>query len=626
MKKTAYLLLLTMSVLAVNSRAATLQIPVVASFENLENEKLWKDIDQDEVPLNALQMREIQVPSRADSKVFLQNERMIVCYESCSQAQPALPVANGKIELKDLDANKFIGGHKRDEAWKAVKLLNVYYWTNKLFDYLETLGYKPSRRLTVIVERNISDPSAGEGMTNNAFFTELDWSLNFLPAKNSIVYKVMGMNIHSAALDPSVAMHECTHSVFQDLIGSILNPSLFGLHEALADYFAMAVLDTRKIGIIFFSGKPIRSAADENEAKKAVYKPGLEAHDLGNIVNTALQHIRQVLPQKRFADLVALETVKELGQEPYITATQIQATFMDSLNAVARSQGQSVSPEVLTKVAAVWKAYNIQSPRKPEPIPASRFGGSVNTAGYFEVTTETKINEKAAADWHMPAVTSIKSGIMNTVVNADKTKLMYVEVEDASVSVPMYLHYSEDGLVGAYDLGGQLILPKNPDQKELFEKLVSLNKVIKGVMDIANRADNAGTMLGSLFEGGQAKSDEQKMVRGVYKMKNQQVTQGTMTLPGPGTIHVIKRTGTISTTILGKVLNVLAGGQIGMTDSITVYTVKAAQVPQLKTQELFPGERFLGYEVVLKTGVVQKVVISDFDGNPGTSVLAAPAK
>lgn len=623
---------LALASIGFSAQAGTLKIPVVASYQNLDNEKAWKGIDQDEVPLSAIQMREIQTPSRSGDGIFLQNDRMVVCYESCSKSQPKLPLVNGNVQLKDLDANKYISGKQRDEAWKALKILNVYYWTNQLFDYLETLGYTPSRRLTVIVERDISDPSGGEEMNNNAFFTEIDWSLNFLPVKNSIVYKVLGMNIHSAALDPAVAMHECTHSVFQDLIGSILNPSLFGLHEALADYFAMAVMNTRQLGLVFFSGKPVRTAIDDNVAQKVVYKPGLEAHALGNIVNTALQHIRTKIPQKRFADSVALETVKELGKAPYIQATQIQSTYMNSLAEVAKAQNQQVSPETLSVVNNIWKAYNIQAPTSVPVIPAEYFKTNKNVSGYFELMTTTQFPARTAADWHMPAKTSVKAGILNitngptmTVPGQSKpkeTQLILAEVESDSVTTPIYLHYSKDGLLGAYDYTGQLILPNNPEQFGLFEKTVELNKALPALMALSSSATSPGEIFAALFAGGLATTDDQKMVSAVYKLKDQIRTRATVALSSVGNLEVTKRTGHIDATTLGKVFNVLGGGSLRSIDEISVYTVQARQVPQLKTTEVFSGERLLGYEMRTQTGVTTKILITDFDGDPKSSVLA----
>ncbi|MGE5086653.1 MAG: hypothetical protein ACM3MG_10160 [Bacillota bacterium] len=615
-----------------SAQAGTLKIPVVASYQNLDSEKVWKGVDQDEVPLSAVQMREIQTPSRAGDGIFLQNDRMVVCYESCFKAQPRLPLVNGSIQLKDLDANKYISGRQREEAWKALKVLNVYYWTNQLFDYLETLGYKPSKRLTVIVDRNISDPTAGEEMNNNAFFTELDWSLNFLPVKNSIVYKALGMSIHSAALDPGVAMHECTHSVFQDLIGSILNPSLYGLHEALADYFAMAVMNTRQLGIIFFSGKPVRSAVDDNVEKKIVYEPGLEAHALGNIVNTALQHIRSASPQKHFADLVALETVKELGKAPYIQATQIQSTYMNSISEVAKMQNQQVSPQTLLAVNNFWKAYNIQAPTAVPAIPVEYFKANKNVAGYFELTTVTQFPAKTAADWHMPAKTSTKVGILNITngppmivpgqAKPKETQIILAEVESDSVTTPIYLHSSKDGLLGAYDFKGQLIVANNPEQFGLFEKTIELNKALPALMELSKGSMSPGDMFAALFAGSLVTTDDQKMAVTVYKLKDQSRTHATVAFSSVGNLEVTKRTGHIDTTMLGKVFGVISGGSLRSVDEISVYTVSAREVPQLKTTEVFPGERLLGYEMRTQTGVVTKILITDFDGDPKSSVLA----
>lgn len=626
-------------------QAAKIQIPVVASYNNLDNEKVWKKVNQDEVPLFAIQNKEIEEPSQAfrslmpgknHSRVYLQNERMIVCYESCEKTQPELSLVQGKIELKNLDANGFLSGKTRDEAWRALKVLNVYYWSNRLFDDLAKLGYKPSRRLTVIVERNISDPGMGQAMNNNAFFTELDWSLNFLPVANSFLFKMMGMNIHSAALDPGVIIHEATHSVFQDLIGSILNPSLYGLHEALADYFAMSVLDTRKIGVIFLSGEPIRSADDDHLKDKPVYKPGLEVHAMGNIVNTALQRIKVLIPEKRLADQVVLETVKALGRDPYILATQIQATFMNSLARVSKAQGQDLSSETLNKISKIWKDYKIQSVKSFEPIPKSYFLGPKDTSGYAEVTVEVIIGEKVAKDWNLPERTVTKAGVLNSVEGpsitvpgeerSKKSQLMYVEVEDASLSVPLYLHHSEDGLMGAYTLGGQLLTPQVAGQKEIFEKLLAMNKVLGTILGVVNHGDDAGNTLGALFDQGRITTKSQSVMKSIYKIKDQQVVIGSMSLPSLGKIEVIKRTGKVTTRLLGKLANLVTSGAVGMTDTITVYTVRSAHWPQLKTLELFAGERLLGSEIRLKTGVVQKILISDFDADKNSVVLPAPEK
>lgn len=614
------------------AKAGTVQIPVVTAYENLENEKLWKGIDQDEVPLSAIQMREIQIPSRASGGIYLQNDRMIVCYQTCTQTQPKLPLINGKIVLNDLDANKYLAGSRRDEAWKALKVLNVYYWTNRLFDYLETLGYKPSKRLTVIVDRDISDPSGGDAMNNNAFFTEIDWSLNFLPVKNSIVYKILGMNIHSAALDPSVAMHECTHSVFQDLIGSIINPSLFGLHEALADYFSMAVLNTRKLGIIFFSGKTVRTAIDDNDQQKTVYKAGMEAHNLGNVVNTALQHIRIAIPQKRFADLVALETVRELGRAPYIQATQIQSTFVNSMNEVAKAQNQELSAQTVATVNGIWAAYNILAPAAAPILPLEFFKTMKNTSGYFEITLTNQVSEKAAADWHMPAKTVIKAGILSAAkgpslavkgqAKPKETQVVFAEVEGDNVTTPLFLHYSADGMLGAYDLTGQLILPNNPDQQGIFAKVVDMNKALPSLISWGSHEGNKGEMFAVLFDGGIPATGDQKAIKAVYKLANQSTTAGTITFSSIGTLDAIKRTGRVETTTLGKVFSALGGGDLSSMSEISVYTIKSNKVPQLKTSEVFPGERLIGYEMRTQTGVVTKVIISDIDADPKSSVLS----
>lgn len=622
------------------SFAATVQVPVVGIYDPLEGEAQWKDIDQDEVPVMAIQNLPLEVPSRAyqslepghdHSKIYLQNDRMIVCYESCDKPQPALPFMNNKIELKDLSANKYISGHQRDEAWKALKVLNVYFWTNKLFDHLASLGYIPSNRLMVIVDRKIAEPTVGKNLKNNAFFSDKDWSLNFLPAKNSFLYNVLGMNIHSPALDPSVAMHECAHSVFSELIGDILNPEIYGLHEAIADYFAMAVLGTRKIGIIFSSGEALRSTLEKEGAKKITYKPGMEAHDLGNVVNTALQYIRALVPQKQYADLSALWTIKDLGRNPYVLVTQVQASFNQSLASVYQSQNQALDGALQSQIQKVWTDYNILSPEKFETLPLSYFNGPEGISGYFEISTETRLTERAAADWGLPVVSSSKAKVLKVlpgpdmqIPGADKTistNLILAEVESENKSTQIWVHLSSQGILGAYDELGGLILPVKGKNEGLFKVVMRFNELLEDVVEFRDHKSSMGTIMAGLFDHSLVQDEQMGLIRATSKMKDQRRQEVVFNSGSLGKINVIQRSGFPKVNLLGRLAKMVIGSGLGIVQEARIYTVKSSEYPQLKTQELFPGERFLGYEVKFKTGVSQRSMISDFDPDQNSSVL-----
>ena len=83
----------------------------------------------------------------------------------------------------------------------------------------------------------------------------------------------------------------------------------------------------------------------------------------------------------------------------------------------------------------------------------------------------------------------------------------------------------------------------------------------------------------------------------------------------------IRRTGRVETTTLGKVVGALGGGDLSAMSEISVYTIRSNKVPQLKTAEVFPGERLIGYEMRTQTGSIVKVILSDIDADPKSVVL-----
>jgi hypothetical protein len=505
-----------------------------------------------------------------------------------------------------------------------LKLLNVYYWTNKLFDRLATLGYKPQRRLTVLVDRDLADLSAGKRMTNNAFFTDADWSLSFLPVKSSFIYSILGLKIHSPALDPSVAMHECSHSVFQVLIGSIINPSLMGLHEAFADYFAMSVLETRQIGIIFNTGKALRTTLDADSKTKTTYAPGLEEHDSGNIINTALQHIRELSTDKNFMDRVAVATIKSLAQYPYITPAQVQSAFMAALARQAEVENKVLAPTFTEQAQQIWATYKIQAPESYNVLHPSFFVNAFDLRGYFDLSITVRATEKLMRDWNLPAQTHTLLHIRKVSEGPQNSMVLYVEVEtDSGARLPLWIHMSAEGVLGAYDPAGNIVTPQS--QPGLFAELVKINTQLSSIVSLVSHNGIVGTTIANLFENA-THAGAGADVGNLYKAKNQKVSVQKVTFKSLGTVEVTQRSADIRPKILGRLVNILVEGQLSALHSGTVYTVKASDFPQLKTPEVFPGERLIGYESSTRAGLSTKVVISDFDSGKNTQVLPEPPK
>ena len=167
---------------------ADIILPVVMHPE-LVTKTLWKSpgifkprLKRYKIPSVLIEKERLPRPSRAYSapysNIFLQDERMVICYDSCKKPQTLKTINRGQDE-------EIVGDG--DALASIVRQTNVYYWLSQVFDRMESLGYVPARRLIVYVDRSIPDLSSGESSTNNAFFNEQDWSLSFLPSSFSLL-------------------------------------------------------------------------------------------------------------------------------------------------------------------------------------------------------------------------------------------------------------------------------------------------------------------------------------------------------------------------------------------------------------------------------------------------------
>ncbi len=173
-----------------------------------------------------------------------------------------------------------------------------------------------------------------------------DWSLSFLPAGRGLLNRLFGQEMLPTAYDPSVAMHEATHFLFEEMIGEVLNPEVAGLHEAFADYFALSMLNADKISHVTMQGGAIRDAREFN-----LYEPGMEAHDLGNVVLAGLWEIRDLFDDKSLAEQVAFQTIRELSQNPYTSAGDTIVAHQHALESVVPSL--AANEDFQTKVSEI---------------------------------------------------------------------------------------------------------------------------------------------------------------------------------------------------------------------------------------------------------------------------------
>jgi hypothetical protein len=347
---TSLLMLIFALVAGISHCQASIAIRVVDNYSSAAIPETWTAVADSDIPEVLLKNVTIATPSKAYaapySKIFLQNDRVIVCYETCDSNQPLHP----DISKRD-DYNITGDGHKQV---RITRLTSVYFWINQLFDRMETLGYIPTHPLTVLVDRDVSDPTSGIELANNAFFNPQDWSLSFLPSHRAIYAKYKRLDVANAANDPSVVMHETVHSIFQSLIGPILNSEVLGLHEAFADYFSLSLLEDPDMGLVAGKGKAIRSATGT-----FTYSPGMEAHDLGNVVVSVLWRIRSLFKNPLTADQVALETIRQVSDNPYSTAGDVVCGYMTALKSFGSFE-VNTNPDLETAIQTIWNSSQLK--------------------------------------------------------------------------------------------------------------------------------------------------------------------------------------------------------------------------------------------------------------------------
>lgn len=228
------LLSLIIAMMSQSTWAMTAQVPVVVNYQMADQKKLWHRLHADEIPPQLIETRSINISdesTRTEKAIILQNERVVVCYKDCSSEQPIQWINKG-------DHWDILLSNDVAEREVSIRMLNAFYWTNQLFDFTEKLGYPTHRQLKVLVDADRETIGSRKVIRNNAFFNEANWTLTFLKNKSIPVLSLFGQKfkIRDSSWDPSVIMHETGHSVFQQVMGSVIGKELFGAHEAYADF------------------------------------------------------------------------------------------------------------------------------------------------------------------------------------------------------------------------------------------------------------------------------------------------------------------------------------------------------------------------------------------------------
>ncbi|UYL09575.1 hypothetical protein B9G69_003185 [Bdellovibrio sp. SKB1291214] len=278
-------------------------------------------------------VREIKVqgPDTLPSPA-LQNDTFVVCQVACPGEKNAMATAKptkqsgGVVEFfYPVESAQF-------------RQVNLFYHLNYAWNKFAELGYKPAfqKQIKIRSDRKITQLLEKGDMSNNAFFDDTDNSLNFVPSKTVLI--LMGLlgkkNFIDTAYDPIVMAHELGHLVIHDSIGRVPTSDFGGIHEGLADFFALNFYRTTNQGIIFGAGTPIRSATGKEQ-----YKIGMEVHDRGLVLVQSLFEMESVLAKSASIQEITKSTFDSLEclkQEYHRVLPAMVACFLDQ--PVARNQ------------------------------------------------------------------------------------------------------------------------------------------------------------------------------------------------------------------------------------------------------------------------------------------------
>lgn len=586
--------------LASEAAHAKLNLPVIDNYGTAGDAELWKSVGKGDIPASLVQRATMANPSKAMQapydKVFLQNDRFVVCYGECAAAQP---VSISRDQAKDdyvVNSTATAGLLARPSSLAALKTANVYYWVNRLMDELQSVNFRPARRIVVRVDRDVVDPSGGTAMTNNAFFNPKDWTLSFLPVRAKRGLMATQVTLTSPALDPSVAMHETMHSVFEQAIGPILNREIGGLHEAFADYFALDVLNDHRLGVVFAAGTPVRRA---DVILK--YKTGMPSHDLGNVVAAALWKIRGQIADRVKSRSLAFRTIETLARSPYIGAGDVARIHL------ALAKQMQLSASVVGEIEKTWAETGLT----PSPIDAHRVTAPTQftPAPRIAVTVSSNVPDSVMAQWGLPKENMSRLSIFGTAAADDIPGTMWlhtgVEQKDQPVrSIRILLNSRTASILAAFDRAGRLI---EPADQAPFNDLKTLSE---GLPDVVKWLSGTHQPMVDLMNG---QGEMAKMLK-AQDLKVEPMSIQINGRPVPALRHSFNVRPQFWARALLTMLDRDMAQQLSSIDAIAIYSADLTQMPNLQAfPKVAEGRHLVGISIRTASGVVQTSILSGFE-------------
>lgn len=572
-------------------------LPVVYNYDLAEQSGIWEGIGRNSVPQSMLATVDVADPALAFrapySRVFLQNQRLVVCADDCNSDQNLTPAYDGS----DFAVQLLTGKSKRIRELNEsiIRQATVYFWVNRLFDYLEELNYAPSHRLTIRVDRHVRSIESGHRFENNAFFNDKDWSLSFLPAGHPLLMRLLGQTPRPSGYDPTVAIHEATHSVFEDLIGPILNSEIYGLHEAFADYFAMSIIGTAKIGQVMLGGQSIRDAS-----KVLEYERDMEAHDLGQVVASALWAIRANFGDKKLADGIALETIRTISMDPFASAGDVVTAHASALERLGQGELSS-RPALRSEIQKIWAKSKL-IPRSIE-IDTSPIKAPVLADSWLVNSFQITLPDWAVTSYGLPKTNASSLGVISVREGAPGTRWYLISLESLKETKTIWILYSEEtgSILAAYDLYAN---PISRENDELYSVLLS-----------------AGPEIGQLFTWKQDFAEDLRdlfhdtgKMRSIYKRGKLNRSERIVAINGDF-FEAQEVSFDLKRTLGAKIIGIFLGSEVRATlkapKSVRFVTISSAESPDLASRlvELEPGRLLVGYEMELRTGLKTAILI-----------------
>ncbi len=582
-----------------SSAWAKTQMTVVENYSKATEKAVWEKVKKSELPPVLLKSVTLENPAMAYAfpfnDLFLQNSAFYLCLESCDLPQNFKVTGNGEdfqVEFESFEKRK-----TRKEDLQTIQQASVYYWLTTFFEKLEErVGFTMDHRLKVLVGRKTRDIQTGKKEHNNAFYNSIDHSLSFLPAKNGLIGLIAGAKLRPSALDPSVAIHEAGHAVFKQVFGNYLNAEIGGLDEGFADYMAMMVLETDKVGSVMMSGGNIRDLS-----KLKMYAPGMEVHDLGEVFASQLWFMRKnIFPDTLTADKIFFEAVTRMGK--VLTATALN--FPQFHNRVVKEYYPQ-DAKLQKEVEEVW--YTAFGSYRLLEVSTEALAGPVNSKGFHTSHFSAEYPLEIAKDFGIPTFQQFQLTLIevrdNPAIENSKWYLLAL-TKDGVVTPVWFLYHSRfDAVLDTRDFNGRQITSSDVEMAAIV-KLIGEN-----LSSLIDWSEQFGKDFASIIT-------RKGELATLYRAKGLKTKNAFLPINGklvPAQVHTAK----LKNTFIAKLLGVFMGGAgsaLNAFDEITFYTVKKGS---LKSEEklvtLFEGQLLIGYEVQTKTGVKTKILLNHLD-------------